>query len=84
MYKATITVKLRPSILDPEGKAIEHAFQSLSFGDLSHVRVGKQIEINVAAESKENAEMLVDEACRKLLANPVMEDYSVTLEEVKH
>ena len=82
MYKATITVKLRPSILDPEGKAIEHALQSLEFTGLANVRVGKEIELAVDADSEDDARSAVDQACRKLLANPVMEDYTFTLEKV--
>jgi phosphoribosylformylglycinamidine synthase subunit PurS len=82
MYKAVITVKLRPSILDPEGKAIEHALTSLGYQSLGGVRVGKHIELSVAAADRAQAEQLVDEACRKLLANTVMEDYTFTLTEI--
>lgn len=81
MFKAIITVKLRPSILDPEGKAIEHAMQSLDFKALSGVRIGKLIELSVDGADRAAAEAMVDEACRKLLANPVMEDYTFELHE---
>jgi phosphoribosylformylglycinamidine synthase len=81
MYKATITVKLRPSILDPEGKAIEHALGSMGYGALTGVRLGKEIELAVNTADRAEAERLVDEAARKLLANTVMEDYSFTLTE---
>lgn len=82
MYKAVITVKLRPSILDPEGKAIEHALTSLGHTSLGGVRVGKHIELNVAAADQAQAAQQVEEACRKLLANTVMEDYTFTLTEI--
>ncbi len=82
MFKAIVTVKLRPSILDPEGKAIEHALQSLDFQQLSDVRVGKEIELTVDAADRDAAEQAVDDACRKLLANPVMEDYTIELQEL--
>ncbi|MDT8323448.1 MAG: phosphoribosylformylglycinamidine synthase subunit PurS [Bacteroidota bacterium] len=82
MYKAIITVKLRPSILDPEGKAIEHALQSLDYTQLSGVRVGKEIELTVDAPNREEAEAAVDKACIKVLSNPVMEDYTFVLEEL--
>lgn len=82
MFKAIVTVKLRPSILDPEGKAIEHALQSLEFRGLSDVRVGKQIEFTVDEADRGAAEKAVDDACRKLLANPVMEDYTIELQEL--
>lgn len=80
MFTATITVTLRPSILDPEGKAIEHALHSLALEPLAHVRVGKHIQLTVATDDRDEAARMVDEACRKLLANPVMEDYAFTLE----
>jgi phosphoribosylformylglycinamidine synthase subunit PurS len=80
MFTATITVTLRPSILDPEGKAIEHALHSLALEHLAHVRVGKHIVLTVATDDRDEATRMVDEACRKLLANPVMEDYTFTLE----
>ncbi|MBN1447361.1 MAG: phosphoribosylformylglycinamidine synthase subunit PurS [Bacteroidetes bacterium] len=82
MFKAIITVKLRPSILDPEGKAIEHALQSLDFRQLSGVRVGKEIELTVDTTDRSEAGDMVDAACRKLLANPVMEDYTIELQEL--
>ncbi len=81
MFKAIITVKLRPSILDPEGKAIEHAMQSLDFKALSGLRIGKLIELQVNEADRTAAEAAVDEACRKLLANTVMEDYTFELHE---
>lgn len=81
MFKAIITVKLRPSILDPEGKAIEHALKSLEYSALSRVRVGKLIELQVEGNDRAAAEAAVDEACRRLLANTVMEDYTFELHE---
>ncbi|MBE0644240.1 MAG: phosphoribosylformylglycinamidine synthase subunit PurS [Bacteroidetes bacterium] len=81
MFKAIITVKLRPSILDPEGKAIEHALQSLDFKTLSGVRIGKLVEMQVDAADRAAAEAVVIEACRQLLANQVMEDYTYELHE---
>ncbi|MAT38135.1 MAG: phosphoribosylformylglycinamidine synthase [Ectothiorhodospiraceae bacterium] len=83
MYKANITITLRQSILDPEGKAIEQALGSMIEGALSNVRVGKHIELFVNADSREKAHELVENACKKMLANPVMEDYTFTLEEAE-
>jgi phosphoribosylformylglycinamidine synthase subunit PurS len=82
MYKAIITVTLRPSILDPEGKAIEHALHALSLNAVSDVRVGKRIEMVVDAGDEGAARAIVDEACKKLLSNPVMEDYLFTVEKL--
>ena len=80
MYIAKIIVTLRPSILDPQGKATLHALQSLGMDSAREVRMGKFIEMKVQANSKAEAEKTVEEACKKLLANPVMENYSFILE----
>jgi phosphoribosylformylglycinamidine synthase len=82
MYKATITVRRRPSILDPEGKAMEHALTLLDFKQLTNVRTGKLIELLVDAADEKSAHEAVSQACVKLLANPVMEDFSFTLEPI--
>jgi phosphoribosylformylglycinamidine synthase subunit PurS len=84
MYKAIITVTLRPSILDPEGKAIEHAMHALGLHGASQVRVGKHIALHVDAPDETAARLVVDEACKKLLSNPVMEDYLFSLESVEN
>lgn len=79
MYKAKITVTLRPSILDPQGKTIEHSLHQLGYDAVRHVRIGKHIELDVDVKSEEKAREAVESMCTKLLANPVMEDYSFTL-----
>ena len=79
MYKATITVRLRQSILDPQGKAAQHALQNLGFSAVDRVRIGKSIEMWIDADSSEEAELQARAACDKLLANPVMEDFEVVM-----
>ncbi len=82
MYLATIIITRRPSILDPEGKAVEHAL-SLHHGDLFRdVRFGKYITLHVKADSEEAATAAVRQACESLLANAVMEDFTFTLQPV--
>jgi phosphoribosylformylglycinamidine synthase len=81
LYHSKITVTLRRSILDPQGKAVEQGIHSLGFSAVQNVRVGKFIELSVDTTSKQEAERLTNEVCRKLLANPVMEDFSFVLEE---
>ena len=81
-YTAHVTVMLRKSILDVQGKTVEHGLHSLHMPALSNVRIGKHIEIEVTAPDAETATAEVDEACKKLLANPVMEDYSISVIEV--
>ena len=75
MFLSKIIVTLRPSILDPQGKAVEHAVASLNVGTFRDVRIGKYIEMKVDASDETAARSATEEVCRKLLANPVMEDY---------
>ncbi len=79
MYKARISITLRPSILDPQGKAAHHALSHLGFENIDQVRIGKFIEMGIEAESAESAESVARQACQKLLANPVMEDFEVNI-----
>lgn len=80
-YTASITVTLRRAILDVQGKAVEHALHSLHMPALGNVRIGKHIELDVQAPDRESANDLVMDACKKLLSNPVMEDFSIRLDE---
>ncbi len=82
MYLSRIRVTLRKSILDPQGKAVEHAIGDLGFRGVSNVRMGKYIELNVESDSAEDARRITEDVCKKLLANPVMEDYQVEVEQV--
>lgn len=81
MYKASIHIKLRPSILDPQGKATQHALESLGFESVDRVRMGKYVEIWVDEKTEDDARRVATEACERLLANPVMEDFQITLEK---
>ena len=81
MYHSKILVTLRQSILDPQGKAVEHGVHSLGYGLVRNVRIGKFVELDVDARTREEAERVTKEVIQKLLANPVMEDFSFTIEE---
>jgi phosphoribosylformylglycinamidine synthase len=81
MFKATISITLRPSILDPEGKQVHHALTNLGYGAVERVRMGKQAELWIDAPDAEAAEALATEACDKLLANPVTENFAITITE---
>ncbi|MGB2869913.1 MAG: phosphoribosylformylglycinamidine synthase subunit PurS [Bacteroidota bacterium] len=83
MFQAKIVVTLRKSILDPQGKAVQHGIHSLGYRSVEDVRIGKFIEMHVDAKTREEAERVTKEACQKLLANPVMEDFSFDLKEVE-
>ena len=83
MYKATVIVKRRPKILDPQGKAVEQGAKLLGFNNIDGTRIGKYIEFFVNSKEFAKAEKEVVEYCNKLLSNPIMEDYEYKLEEVK-
>ncbi|SHK09767.1 phosphoribosylformylglycinamidine synthase subunit PurS [Rhodothermus profundi] len=83
MFKATVTIRLRPSILDPQGKAVHHALQNLGYQAVTQVRIGKVVDLWIEADSAEAAEQVAQEAAEKLLANPVMEDFDITVTPLK-
>ena len=77
--KAKIHVTLKQGILDPQGKAIEHALDSLGFRNAENVRVGKYMELDVKETDKTKAEAQVRQMCEKLLANTIIEEYRYEL-----
>lgn len=79
MRKVTVFVTLKQGVLDPQGKQIQTSLNSLGFQEVENVRVGKYIELSV--EDGPNLVARVREMCEKLLANPVIEDYHLELEE---
>ena len=79
--KAVIKVRLKNGILDPQGKTVENALNHLGFDSFSEVRIGKLIEANLEETNKDEASEQVEEACKKLLSNPVIEDFSYELNE---
>ncbi len=83
MITAKITVMLKNGILDPQGKTVHQALENLGFGQIEDVRMGKIIELKFNGISREEAEELTADACKKLLANPVIEDYRIEVMEEK-
>ena len=81
MFKAKVIIKRRPSILDPQGKAVEKGAQHLGLNNIKDTRIGKFIEFNVDTADESEERLEVDEYCKKLLANLIMEDYEFTLEK---
>ena len=75
-------VKPRPGLLDPQGKAIHSALSNLGYERVDDVRVGRAIYLDMDADSREEAESRAAEMCRKLLANPVTEDFAISVESV--
>ncbi len=81
MFLARVYVTLKPTVNDPQGLTIRGALHSLGFADVDSVRAGKYLEVRLSADDREQAEKQIAEMCRKLLANPVIEEYRFELEE---
>jgi len=73
--RVKIFVSLKNGVLDPQGKAIERSLHTFGYNEVRDLRMGKFLELEVDAPSRENAEARIREMCDKLLANPVIEDY---------
>jgi phosphoribosylformylglycinamidine synthase subunit PurS len=78
--KARVHISLKPEVLDPQGKAIGNALKSLGFAGVGEVRQGKLIELDLADRDPAAAHARVEDMCRQLLANPVIEDYAIEIE----
>lgn len=72
--KARVFITLKPGVLDPQGKAIHHALEGLGFGSVNDVRAGKMIELDLADGTADEA---IEDMCRKLLANTVIENFRI-------
>ena len=79
--KAIINVSLKNGVLDPQGKAVEHALDSLGFNNVSGVRIGKQIVLDINTATKDEARAELTKMCEELLANTVIEDYEINLND---
>ncbi|MGA9866961.1 MAG: phosphoribosylformylglycinamidine synthase subunit PurS [Acetobacteraceae bacterium] len=80
MTKATVTVMFKDGVLDPQGKAIAHALAGLGFAGVTDVRAGKVIELDLTESDPARARGAAEDMARKLLANPVIERFDVTVE----
>jgi phosphoribosylformylglycinamidine synthase PurS subunit len=81
MLKAEIYVTLKKTVSDPQGLTIKHALASLNFKEVEEVRIGKLIAMKLNLKNKKEAQRKLEEMCKKLLANPVIEDYSFQIIE---
>ncbi len=80
-FKAEIDVMPLEALLDPQGKAVSGSMKTIGLGMIYGVRIGRHIRLFVEAASQDEAEAKVDEACKKLLANQIMESYSYSVEQ---
>ena len=78
--KASVHITLKQGVLDPQGKAIAHALKAVGFSGVNEVHQGKYIEIDLQENDSEAARASVDAMCERLLANTVIEDYSIEIE----
>jgi phosphoribosylformylglycinamidine synthase subunit PurS len=80
-FRAEIDVMPLKALLDPQGKAVTGSMKNLGLPEIQNVRIGKHITLEIEADSKDSAKAKVDEACKKLLANQIMESYEFELFE---
>lgn len=83
MFKARINITLKKDVLDPQGKAVKNSLISLGYDEVNDLRVGKYIEVMLNTENRELATERVEEMCKNLLANTVIEDYQFEIDEVQ-
>lgn len=83
MFKAIVNVTLKKGVLDPQGTAVVKSLHSMGYQDVNDVRIGKYMEVILKTTDRERATKTMKDICSKLLANPVIEDYTFTLEEVE-
>jgi len=81
-FQAEIDVMPKKEILDPQGKAVTGSMKNLGLSEIQNIRICKHISLEIEADSAETANAKVDQACKNLLANLIMESYSFTIEEV--
>ena len=79
--RARVYVTYKSGVLDPQGKAVRGGLNTLGFGEVGDVRQGKYFEIRLEMKDAAKARSLVEEMCKKLLANPVMEDFRIEIDE---
>ncbi|WP_223593597.1 phosphoribosylformylglycinamidine synthase subunit PurS [Neobacillus bataviensis] len=83
MFKATVYVTLRESVLDPQGNAVHESLHSLGYDEVGDVRIGKYMELEMNSEDQKTAEERVRDMCEKLLANTVIEYYRFEVKKVE-
>ena len=81
-FIAEINVMPLKALLDPQGKAVSNSMKNIGFQEIENVRIGKHITLEIESNSKEKAMEKVNEACNKILANPIMEGFEYTIKEV--
>ena len=78
-FKASIDIMPLEALLDPQGKAVTQSMENLSLTEISNVRIGKHITLYVETSDEDSAKKIVEDACKKLLCNQIMESFTFTL-----
>lgn len=81
MLKAEINITLKSTVADPQGLTVKHALESLGYKEIADVRIGKLAIIKLDFNDKKKAQEQVSQMCKKLLANPIIEDYSFRIKD---
>lgn len=81
-FFAEINVMPLKALLDPQGKAVNHSMHNIGFTSVGNVRIGKHITFEIEADNKKQAEEKVEQACKKILSNQIMESYEYTVKEI--
>ena len=81
-FRAKINVMPLKSLLDPQGKAVSASMENVGLSEIENVRIGKSITLKIKADNEKIASTKVNEACKKILCNQIMESYEFTLEEI--
>lgn len=81
MFNVEIYITLKKTVADPQGLTIKHALESLGYQEVSDVRMGKLVTLKLDTADQKEAEAKLDEMCRKLLANPIIEEYRFKISE---
>jgi phosphoribosylformylglycinamidine synthase PurS subunit len=81
-FTAEIDIMPLKALLDPQGKAVSYGLKNMGLSEINNVRIGKHITLEINAASKENASEKIEEACKKLLSNPIMESFRYEIYEL--
>ena len=82
-FRTEINVMPLKALLDPQGKAVTNSLKNIGFSEITNVRIGKHITLEIEEVNEEKAMERINEACNKLLANPIMEGYEYTITKTK-
>jgi len=81
MFEARVSITLKKTVADPQGLTVKHALDSLGHKEADNVRVGKYLTLTLDVKDRKKAQAKLDDMCRQLLSNPIIEDYSFELSE---